>query len=243
MQTMRRDAHTMTTASALDAHSGGRAADGPPASFHVIKDGRHRHSAFTIAELLIALTITSLIALTASGMLFATIRATDDRTDRRHVIVRSAVIGKRITAEVHGALSFLAASDDEIVIWATDGNANGAVNLDEIVLLERDNATSELRRYAIVWPGGWDQATIDAANTVYTPAADFSAVAAAAKGTGNFPASVWSTQLSVMGVTLDNATAQQARLATLRLALTVGDLVENVVVAASIRTPRLPAVE
>ena len=243
MQTMKRDAYTITTASALEAHSGCRSAARARASFRAIVGDHRRLSAFTIAELLIALTITSLIALTASGMLFATIRATDDRTDRRHVIVRSAVIGKRITAEVHGALSFLAASDDEIVIWATDGNANGAVNLDEIVLLERDNATSELRRYAIVWPSGWDQATIDAANTVYTPAADFSAVAAAAKGTGNFPASVWSTQLTAMGVTLDNVTVQQARLATLRLILSVGDLVENVVVAASIRTPQLPAVE
>lgn len=197
----------------------------------------------TIAELLIALTITALVGTTATAMLFATVNATDERNDFRHVNVRTAVVKDRLADEIRASLAFLAVGANELVLWSSDGNENGAVNLDELVLIERDPGSNELRRYAVDWPAGWDQATIDAANTAYLPSADFSAAATLAKGAGYFPAAVWSTEVTAMTVTLDAATPQPARLATITLTISAGDLSDESVVAAALRDAQTPASE
>ncbi|MFQ5414622.1 MAG: type II secretion system protein J [Phycisphaerae bacterium] len=200
-----------------------------------------RARGLTLVELVIALSITSLIATAATTMLFATSRATEARQDLRHVMTRSAVVQARLADEIHRAAAFLAAGTDQLILWSSDANGNGSVNLAEIVLIERDSGTNELRRYAIVWPAGWSQATIDAANTTYAANTDFAAVVVSAKATGNFPATVWSSETTAMTAVLNNATAQDATLATLRLTLTSGDVAESMVAAASLRVHRKPS--
>jgi prepilin-type N-terminal cleavage/methylation domain-containing protein len=196
--------------------------------------------AMTLVELLIAMVITGLVAAGAASILFATSQATDDRNDVRRSVVRSAAADTRLRGKVHSSRSFLAAGADELVLWANDENDDGVVNLGEILFFQRDGTANELRYYEVSWPGGWTQEQIDAANTAYAPATDFSAVAASAKTSGNFSETTWATGVYNFAVTLDGATPQAARVATIRLTFSTDGVEQSYVVVGSVRAPTTP---
>ena len=199
-----------------------------------------RRRAMTLVELLIAMVITGFVAAGAATILFATSQATDDRNDVRRSVVRSAVTDTRLRGKIHSALSFLAVGTDELVLWANDENDDGVVNLGEIIFFQRDGSANELRYYEVSWPTGWTQEQIDAANTAYVPATDFSAVAASAKTSGNFSETTWATGVYSFVVVLEGATPQASRVATMSLTFSTDGVEQHYVTVGSIRTPTTP---
>ncbi|HNQ24287.1 MAG TPA: prepilin-type N-terminal cleavage/methylation domain-containing protein [Phycisphaerae bacterium] len=202
------------------------------------RGGRGRRPAFTLVELLVALTITVVIGAAVASMLFTTARATETRTDVRRAVVHSQQLDARLRAKVLSAGAFLGTDATHLLLWLRDDNDNQLVNLGELGLLEFDTGTKQLRFYAAVWPAGWSQAQIATANVTYSTGTNYLQQALAARGAAYFPQQVWSRQVGALSITLDKADPLLARLATLRMTMAVGDLAEPLIVAAALRAPQ-----
>lgn len=194
----------------------------------------------TLVELLITLLILALIGSAALAAITATVNTTRSQQDVRQAITRSSVVQTRVRQYINSASAFLAAKDDEIVLWSGDTNSDGQVNQDELIMLKRDTSTDTLTRYQTEWPTGWDQDTIDAANTTYAASSNFSSVANALVGSAYFVAEVWSTQVDKFDVTLDNLTPTSAKLITIEIDVKKGSDVETSHLTASLREPIAP---
>lgn len=195
----------------------------------------------TLVELLIGLFITGLVTSAAISLIFAAGSASDARNDIRKGAVRAYSLDARLRDQIQRARTFLSAGPDELIVWAFDSNADAGVNLDEIVMWQRDPATKELRRYKVNCPPGTPQPQVDAASVSLPAASDFSAVVNAVKGTACFPYETGATQVEVFSVSLDQPIAQSARVATISITLLASSGNEVSVVVGSIRSPLVPA--
>ena len=185
-----------------------------------------------------ALVISAIVAGAVMSMLFATARATETRTDVRHSVVHANQLEARLRHSILSSCSFLGKDDTHLVFWLSDDNDDDVVNLGELGLLEHDAGSTQLRFYEVVWPAGWDQATIDAANVAYSAGENFLKRALDVQGQVYFPQRVWSNQVSALTITLNDATPLNANLATLRLTVAGGDIPHPLVVTAGLRTPK-----
>ena len=199
---------------------------------------RRRRSAFTLAELIVALAISAIVAAAVMSMLFATARATETRTDVRHSVIHANQLEARLRHCILSSCAFLGKDTTHLVLWLSDDNDDDVVNLGELGLIEYDAGNTQLRFYEVVWPAGWNQAKIDAANVAYTAGENFLQRALNAQGAVYFPQRVWSNQVSALTITLDDATPLDAKLATLRLTVASGDIPHPLIVAAGLRTPK-----
>lgn len=198
---------------------------------------QHRR-ALTLAELIVAITVTALIAASVGSILFAAGYGTSSRRDVRRLAVRSAQIRHRLDNAIRSAQAVLASGTGYIVLWTGDTRVNGQVNLSEIQMIELASGT--LTWYVTVFPSGWSQSTIDAADTTYAASTNFYTTATTAKAGTNFPGTTWATAASDFTITLDNATATAAKLVTWNLTLTNDLLTQSLVEATALRQPIAP---
>jgi hypothetical protein len=192
----------------------------------------------TLAELIVAITITTLIAAGVGSILFAASYGTSSRRDVRRLAVRSAQERQRIDDAIRSAAAILAKGSSYIVLWTGDTRSNNQVNLSELQLIELSGTT--LNSYTTVWPSGWSQATIDAADTTYAANTDFYTTTQTAKSGSNFPGTTWATSASNFTITLDSATANLAVLVTWKLTLTNDLVSESLVEATALRNHVVP---
>jgi type II secretory pathway component PulJ len=195
-----------------------------------------RRGGFTFVELMLAMVVTALVGAAISAMLFAVTRGTDDRADTRSLVIQHKTIVARFDAAVRSAKSILAVGSDYIVLWMGDSRVNGAPDLSEVRRVEYDAATHSLVSYKAVFPAGYTQAQIDAADTAYTLSTDFAVATAALKGVSTFPAVTWCGSLYGWAVVLDDADVQTARLVSYRFTIGNSTRTGTVVGAAALRS-------
>lgn len=139
-----------------------------------------KHRGFTLVEILLALSITSLIAMTVASMLFGVGAAVDRGGTSRARLAARDVASNRLDNQIRNGGRVLAAGTDWIVLWTSDANANNKPNLAEIRRVEFDSAGHQLRSYAA-------PATLsESNNTAYNFDADFSSITSNLKGSANF---------------------------------------------------------
>lgn len=199
-----------------------------------------RRPAFTIVELLLALTIVGLVATSTSVMLVAVSYGTSSKRDFRAVVVKGKVVDSRLSSAIRNSRAILESGTDYLVLWTADDNPNGTANspdLAEIHLIERDSGTNGLSSYG--FPSTWNQTQIDAANVTYSltgnPAGFFKTATAAAKTTGSFTASAWATGVTAMQFSLNGTDPTDRALVSYQLTFSSGDLTESMLGAASVR--------
>lgn len=173
----------------------------------------------TMVELMMALSVFSVIGLATGMMLNATASATSASTDGRQVSVQRTLIGSRIETAVRASTKFLAAGDGHLVLWVADTRTNEAPNLSELRRIDFDAQTGELNSYVAQFPENWTADQIAAADTEYDPASDFAAVTTALKESALFVPTTWSTRVTGLDFTLKGNTPQSARLAMYELTL------------------------
>lgn len=120
---------------------------------------RKTDKAMTLAELLIATAITSVIGLSAAGvtMAMSTAHAGSQANYANIQTGRSAMI--RVQRELNRAKLITAMDDQEIVYWAEDANHDGQMTLSEMAVLEYDPETDALVRHEVVFPANMDPVT------------------------------------------------------------------------------------
>lgn len=169
---------------------------------------------FTLMEMLLALAVSSMIAITVVMMLAGLASATQEKTDVRRATVKRQVAIVRLGRLLRGAAMVLANGDDHIVLWKGDTRNNGRPDLSELLRVEYDPGAHEVSTYEGMVP-------LDpASDPTYKLADDFSALTASLAGTSAFPRTVTLQAVTSWDLELDNLLVQSARM--MRLGLAIG---------------------
>ena len=187
----------------------------------------------TLVELILAMMITALIGVGVASTLYAASYGTSSRREVRRVAVRSQQLHSRIEDAIRNARAILASGQVSagygyLVLWAGDTNQNNHVNLSELQLIELPSGSATLSSYANPSP------TTD---TEYAPATDFYTAAQTAKTTDNLIGTPWAKGISNFALTVNSSKPANKPLVTWSLKLTDQLLSENLVCAASLRSP------
>ncbi len=196
---------------------------------------RHR-AGLTLLELLLALSITSIVGLAVTAMLAATSYGTDSEHDMRALLVRHTAATARISAAVRSCKQILAQGDGYLILWQADPNANNKPDRTEIQHIECDDATDEILSYTTVFPDAWSQTQIDAADTEYELTDNFVTITAALKSGTYFPPERWAAGVTALDLALDQSDPLAANRVSYRITLQAGDLTDTAIGAAALRT-------
>ena len=185
----------------------------------------------TLVELMIALAVTGVIGAAMVGMVSAVSAGTDEATDMRGVTVERKRVSARVGAAVREASMVLDASATELVLWTRDLDDDGLPGVHEIERIEFNSAEGRLDRYAA------DPAL---ASESYELSEDFLLLTDGWIGAEQMLQEGWSTNVSALTWSLDDADPQAARLVSYRLTFTRGRLSDEMIGAAGLRNEVSP---
>ncbi len=134
---------------------------------------------FTSVELMIGITITTMVMGAVTAVSFAVSRAWSHQRDsqssqitgtlatlRIQDVVRKA---KRIGTVREGSLDGDAPAPAAMIFWAGDDNGDGIIQFSEVALLEHaDGESGTIRLHRVRFPSGWTQEKIDEENFICT---------------------------------------------------------------------------
>ncbi|MFW5652439.1 MAG: PulJ/GspJ family protein [Planctomycetota bacterium] len=187
---------------------------------------------FTTIEFLIAITITSLIAVASTGLIMAIAQATDVEEDRRETVVRAQAVEARLSSYVTMSRYILGADSTSVVIWLDDSRETGTVNLSEIRWIYRNTSENSVRVDFVVFPDEWTELQRTAADIELTVDSDWWTERRTAEAQGLIRTLRLSDRVSSLGVEHDSQTQAGQRLVTFRVTFG-GDTGDRTVVAAS----------
>lgn len=188
-----------------------------------------RRSAFTLPELLLAITIASAIGFAVLLILGGIAAATTGQDDNRRANVRRQVAIARIGALTRTSIMTLDHTANSLVLWGSDANLNGIPELSEIRLIWWDNAGDVIINYEA--PAGL--APGDDVSFALTD--DFSTITSALAGTVVFPGSTVIDQISAWDVVLDELVPQSARQMRIEMTIENDHGPEPAVIIAALR--------
>ena len=112
-----------------------------------------------LIELIIAMIVTSIIATAVVTLAYAldTVNDATDDTSRKQAQIRFATV--RISDLLRHCKLVCYASADELAVWASDVNADGKINIDELTYIEAGPAHDHLRLYTFT-PSSSDEISL-----------------------------------------------------------------------------------
>ncbi len=111
---------------------------------------------FTLAELLIALMVTSIVLAAVATLAFALGAAyeTSDDTSQKQAQIRFATL--RISELIRNCKLICGTTGDDIVVWKADNNPeNGKIDVPEIAYIQRGNSKNYIRILEFYNCPGW----------------------------------------------------------------------------------------
>jgi len=194
----------------------------------------------SLLELMLALSVTALIAGAIAGMLGAVASGVDTRRDNRAVMVRANAAAGRLNAYVGPSRCILGSSNSGLVLWLDDSRQSDTVHATEIRWLNYDATDGEIDVHYVVFPEGWTQTAKDLADLEYSSGADWAA-ALTYYETNDWTASMPLTDgLTGFSVALDEATALASRHVTFYLTFDAEQGGMDVPVSGTIRLHEIP---
>lgn len=130
----------------------------------------------TLLELMLALSITTIVAAAIAGMLSAVTVGVGTRRDARSVMIRAGAAQSRLSAYIIPCSSLLANDGSSLVVWLEDSRASDTVHATEVRWLSYDAADGAIDVHFVDFPETWTPAARDLADTEYTADADWNAV-------------------------------------------------------------------
>lgn len=198
----------------------------------------------TLLEFMIAMLITSLIAMTMGGMLNAVASSIEADRYNREAIVRGQALDVRLGSYVTPSLYVLdtTARPESIVIWLDDSRPGGAVNLTETRWIERNAATSTVVLHYVKFPDAMTQIERDALDVeIPSAGADWWAALATMQASGYTATLSLCDHVAAFDVRHSTASTQAKKIVTAAITFTSDVGGESVIVAASIRQLQEPS--
>jgi len=172
-----------------------------------------RRRGFTLLEILLALSISAMIALAIGVMLSALNAATAVENDTRRSTMQRQVVLAKLEHTVRSSARILVGGADHLVLWRADRNGNSVPELSELVRLSWDEPTGEIRIF--MSPDDLDPAS----DITYAMTDDFDAVSQPLAGTAEFPGSLLIDDVTAWSLVLDDADPKAAKLVRLRVSV------------------------
>lgn len=169
--------------------------------------------AFTLVEVLLALSVSSIIGLVVLLMLSGVASASQKQHDTRQATMNRQVAIARLSSLTRCTAMVLACDDDSMVLWKGDINANGKPELSELRRIEWDSSTNEVKISES--PAGMDVSS----DVTYAMGDDFKSITIATAGSATFPTRIILRHVQSWTLTLDQPAAHDARLLRLDVEL------------------------
>jgi prepilin-type N-terminal cleavage/methylation domain-containing protein len=175
---------------------------------------------FTLTEFVMALTITSIIGLSAAGVSVAMSSANSQLQNYYESVAAARSMFNRVQDTLRKARLVTYASGGNVMVWAADTNGDGQINNDEVVQWSYNSGTQQIVEYRIVYP-----ASVRSALNVTQPLYNYTSAGGLPSGSAAMTGSAYcTTTVLATGVTAFQAvlkgTAPTATL--LKLSVTIG---------------------
>lgn len=118
---------------------------------------------FTLAEMVIAMSILSIIALTVAGAAMALSDSYSQATGYGDSVQIARTTMRYLQSLIVNAQMITCAGPTYFVVWR-DANNDGLFNVSEITTIEYNSATKSILEYRVGFPATWDAATLAAWN-------------------------------------------------------------------------------
>jgi len=201
---------------------------------------QYHRRAYTLAELIIALIITSFLTLGIASMLYATNYATSSRHEMRRLVVRQERLKAQFSDAIRNARTILGMDNDCVVLWQHDNRQNNQVNLSELQMIIFNRESSTLTSHTAKFPDSMTEPEKEAADINYPADTDFVAAAKTAVGGSYFPGKAWSKTIEHFSLSLDDPIPQSARLVNWSMRIKDADLQEEFYGTTALRAPITP---
>jgi prepilin-type N-terminal cleavage/methylation domain-containing protein len=189
----------------------------------------------SLLELLLAMSITAMVAAAITAMLGAVTTGVGTRRDSRTAMLLANAAQSRLSAYVAPSRCVLANQGGDLVLWLEDARAGDTVHATEIRWLRFDVGAGDIAVWYVNFPAGWSQTACDLEDDVYPMGTNWMSVLADYQARGYIAVQPLVDSLTNVSITLDQAQAMDARLVLYRLDFEAEETALPVTVAATIR--------
>lgn len=197
----------------------------------------------TLLEFMIAMLITSFIAVAMGGMVTAVASSIEADRFNREAIVRGQALDVRVGSYITPSLYILDSSSrpESIVIWLEDSRPGGTVHLTEVRWIERESDTNTVVLHYVKFPDAMSQVERDALDVeVPVAGADWWAALATMQAFGYTDKQRLCPDVAQFEISHSSATTQAQRIVTATITFTDAVGGETLITAASIRQLQEP---
>lgn len=126
----------------------------------------------TLIELMLALSVTVMVAGAISGMMEAVSAGVMDRSDSRSLMIRASAADSKLSAYVSPARAVWSITANSVVIWLNDNRQSGTIHATEVRWFMYDASAGTLDVRFVKFPDEWSQVTRDMVDIDYPKASD-----------------------------------------------------------------------
>lgn len=123
-----------------------------------------RQRGFTLAEMVVGIAITSLVAVTVASTAAALSEAQSNGEENFRSLQTARITMRKIVSTVRKARLVLNISNTHVLLWAEDDTDTDSVNLLEMRLLVWQQGAGQIREYRIVPPAGTEDSLVGLIN-------------------------------------------------------------------------------
>jgi hypothetical protein len=184
---------------------------------------RSRRRGLTLVELILALSVTALIAGAIAGMMAAVSNGVQVRRDSRSLMIRASAAHSRLDAYLSACRCLLAADDGGAIIWLHDDRESETIHASEIRWLLHDPDAGAIDVYYVDLPSTWTDLQRDLADREYQASADWMIILGQYEARGLISQVRLVDGIASVAIETDHAKASESRLITYDLELSDGE--------------------
>ncbi|MHC4908276.1 MAG: prepilin-type N-terminal cleavage/methylation domain-containing protein [Planctomycetota bacterium] len=197
--------------------------------------GRRAHRGLTLLELVLALIITSVIAMGTTAMMAAVTSGVIDNRDQRSVMVRANAAQSRLAAYISPSLCILGSVDGVITLWFQDSRESRTVHATELRWLVFDDMDNVLYVHKVEFPAAWTETSKNLIDTECAPESDWEAIMTTYAAKGWTVSTPIIDGLEGLTVTTDQATPMASQQIELELTFFATDKLVDVRVSNALQ--------
>lgn len=200
----------------------------------------HRHG-LSLLELLLAMTITVMVAAAITAMLGAVTSGVGARRDSRAIMVLAHAAQSRLSAYIAPSRCLLQHDGANLVIWLNDNRAGDTVHATEVRWLLFDPSTGVIKVHYVSFPPSWSQSACDLEDHVFSADSNWLAVLAEYRSKGWTASLPLVDTLETAAVTIDQPTVIESRHVLHQLTFRTEGASGPITAASTIRQQLVPS--
>lgn len=208
---------------------------------HRPMSGRRDRRGLTLLELILALSITAIIAAAIAGMMQTVTTGVMTRRGNREAMIRANAAQSRLAAYVTSSRSLLHVGDDDVVLWLGDYRRSDSVHASEIRWVRFDADRSTIVVDFVDFPSEWSDVAIALEDGEYASNAAWDSIRDQYAARGWVSTFTLVDEVASLQVETDTTYPLTARHVSFSIEFTTEESVLPIISAATIREHRPPA--